>query len=402
MNTESRFDIIIVGAGIVGLTVAHEITRRAPTTRIAILEKEDGLGYHASGRNSGIMHCGIFYGSDTLKAKVCATGAARMVAFAKEHNIAHDQCGKVIVATSEDQLPTVDKLMRNASENQIPAERIDQKRLHALEPYAAAGPAAIYCPTTAIIDSKAVLAGLQEILTQRGVTFFFNCAFLRASGSNSIDTTQGQFHFGKLINCAGAYADRVAKAFGLAEEYALIPFKGIYWKLSKETNPHVRANIYPVPDISLPFLGVHLSRVISGDVYIGPTAIPALGRENYGIFKGIDMAEALGILPQIAGMYFHNDNNFRKLAHIELMKYTKRSFLASARKLMPSLEAKDLVHTPKAGIRPQLFNLKKRKLEMDYLFAKTDTTLHVLNAISPAFTSGFAFAELIVNEAGIS
>ena len=400
--TQPSVDVLIVGAGIVGLTVAHEILRRRPATRIAILEKEDGLGYHASGRNSGIMHCGIFYGSDTLKAKVCSTGAARMIAFAKQEGIAYDQCGKVIVATSDEQLPTVEKLMKNARDNNIPAERIDQQRLHEIEPYAAFGPAAIYCPTTAIIDSKVVLHRLKEILAEKGAQFHFNCAFLKQVDSTTIATSQGQFQFGKLINCAGAYADRVAKAFGLADEYALIPFKGIYWKLSPQTNPHVRANIYPVPDISLPFLGVHLSRVISGDVYIGPTAIPALGRENYGILKGIDLVEALGILPHIAGMYLHNDNNFRKLAHLELAKYHKATFLESARKLMPSLEAKDLVPTPKAGIRPQLFNVKKRKLEMDYLFAKTDTSLHVLNAISPAFTSGFAFAELIVDQAGIA
>lgn len=402
MSTDATrsFDFIIVGAGIVGLTVAAEIAKRHPKATLAVLEKESAPGMHASGRNSGVIHSGIYYGSDTLKAKFCAEGARRMMEFAEAEGIPINRCGKVILATSEAQMPTVDKLMGNARDNNIPAERIDAQQLREIEPFAVPGPAAIYCPSTAVIDSAAVVQRIKDKLEQHGATLLFNCAFQGVNGKGRIQTNQGDIGYGFLINCAGAYADKVAKAYGLAKEYVLVPFKGIYWKLSPTANPKVRANIYPVPDVSMPFLGVHLTRVISGDVYVGPTAIPALGRENYGLVQGISLAESAAIGYQLAGMYLRNKNNFRKLAHLEVGKYSKQNFLLAARVLMPSLNAEDMVPTSKAGIRPQLVNTKTHKLEMDYILAKTNDSMHVLNAISPAFTGSLAFAELIADKIG--
>lgn len=395
------YDFLIVGGGIVGLTVANELLKRYPLSKICVLEKEPSLGMHASGRNSGVMHCGIYYGNDTLKAKLCAEGARRMIEFAISEKIAVNKCGKVILATSQDQLPTVTKLMENASDNQIHAELIDQDRLHELEPFAAQGVAAIHCPDTAVIDSRAVLSRIKEMLIAKGVVFEFGAEFVGQNGRGTITTKNGRYSYGKLFNCAGAYADKVARAFGVAEEFALVPFKGIYWKLSENAKHKVRANIYPVPDVSMPFLGVHLTRTISNDVYVGPTAIPAFGRENYGILSGANIGEAMEIGAELAGMYLHNENNFRKLAHVEMGKYIKSNFLAAAQKLMPSLTADDMVPTTKAGIRPQLINKKTRKLEMDYILETTEDSIHVLNAISPAFTCSFAFSEMIVSKAGL-
>lgn len=397
----SSYDFVIVGAGIVGLTVASELRHHHPRAHIAILDKEAMPGMHASGRNSGVLHSGIYYSSDTLKARVCAEGGRRMIEFAKEEKIPYSQCGKLILATAEEQLPTIEKLLDNAKENRIPAERVDQQRLSEIEPFAAKGPAAIYCPTTTVIDSLAVVKRLREKLEQQGVTFLFHTKVLRRTQKNEIETTRGAVRFDFLYNCAGAYADRIAGIFGLAKDYALVPFKGIYWKLNETATPKIRANIYPVPDVSLPFLGVHLTRVISGDVYVGPTAIPALGRENYGKIKGIKASEAIGIGVRLTNMYLRNKNHFRKMAHREMAKYRKRNFLFAARELLPSLNSEDMVSTPKAGIRPQLVNIKTGKLKMDYILEKTDNSLHVLNAISPAFTSSFAFAERIVEESRV-
>lgn len=398
----TRFDFVVIGAGIVGLTVANELLKRQPAARIAMLEKEAAPGLHASGRNSGVMHCGIYYGNDTLKAKVCATGARRMIEFARAEGIAVNQCGKIILATTDAQLPTVEKFLRNAKENDIPAERVDLRRLREIEPNAAEGSAAIYCPTTAVIDGPAVIKRLRGKLELQGVEFMLGCNVKGPIAKGQLQTSQGTIYYGLLFNCAGAHADTVAKAYGLASDYALVPFKGIYWKLREQSNSLVRANIYPVPDVSLPFLGVHLTRVISGDVYIGPTAIPAFGRENYGMLEGLNLKEAAGIGLQLAGMYLRNENNFRLLAHNEIGKYSKANFLAAARKLVPSLTDEDMVPTPKVGIRPQLINTKTRKLEMDYIIECTDDSVHVLNSISPAFTSSFAFAEMIVGKRGIS
>jgi L-2-hydroxyglutarate oxidase LhgO len=399
--SEKTFDIVIVGAGIVGLTVAHQIRARNSSLSIAILDKENAPGVHASGRNSGVLHCGIYYGADTLKARACSAGAKQMMAFSEEHGIPFSKSGKVIIATKENQLPAIDKLLGNARDNQINARRISTDELREIEPNATEGPGAIYCPDTAVIDSNKVLQTLRALLEQSGVDFIFNCKVDLKQDGKELNTSAGKIGYGFLFNCAGAYADTVAKSFGLANEYTLVPFKGIYWKLNQGANHLVRSSIYPVPDMSLPFLGVHLTRVMSGDVYIGPTAIPALGRENYGLLEGINLGEAFSIGKKLAAMYLGNQNNFRLLAHTEIAKYRKANFLNAARELMPSLESAHMVHTPKVGIRPQLINTKSKKLEMDYIFEKTENSLHVLNAISPAFTSSFAFARMIVERAGI-
>lgn len=393
-------DYLVAGAGIVGLTVARELKKRHPEARIVVLEKEPDVGKHASGRNSGVMHSGVYYGSTTLKAKVCSTGAARMREFAAEHGIPCNRSGKVIIATSERDLPTVERLLKNARENGVNAERLDEKGIREIEPHASPYQVGIYSPDTAVIDSKAVVKKLRELLENDGIEFVFNAPVQGVSlAGKTVETPQGRFSYGFLYNCAGASADRVARKFGVGEDYTLVPFKGIYYKLRPEKNHLVRSNIYPVPDIDLPFLGVHLTRVISGDVYVGPTAIPAFGRENYGILKGMELGESLKIGAELLGMYLENKQNFRLLVHTEVRKYLKPWFVAAARKLMAELTPDDLVPCDKVGIRPQLINVKTRALEMDYIIEHGPDSLHVLNSISPAFTSSLAFAEWIVDRA---
>jgi L-2-hydroxyglutarate oxidase len=396
-------DFLIVGAGIVGLTVAKELKARHPKSTIVILEKEPHVGKHASGRNSGVMHSGVYYGNTTLKAKVCSLGAARMRAFASEHGIACERSGKVIIASSERDLPTIDRLLKNAKDNGVKAERLDEQGIREIEPYASPYQAGIFCPDTSVIDSKAVVYKLRELLEADGVQFIFNALIKEVFPSEKyVQTPSGKFSYGYLFNCAGAGADLVAKKFGHAENYTLVPFKGIYYKIKKSRDYLVKSNIYPVPDIEQPFLGVHLTRVISGDVYVGPTAIPAFGRENYGIFKGMELAESLNIGRELLAMYYENKQNFRSLVHTELKKYLKPWFVESARKLMKELNADDLEPCDKVGIRPQLINVKTRALEMDYILEQDESTLHVLNSISPAFTSSLAFAEWIVDQSQVS
>lgn len=392
-------DFIVVGAGIVGLTVACELRRRYPLARIAMLEKEAFLGMHASGRNSGVLHSGIYYEKSTLKAKVCVEGARRMKAFAAEHGITCRHSGKVIAATSARDLPVIDRLLRNAHENGIRAERLDEQGVRRIEPHAGVYEQGIFCVDTAVIDIKAVLSKLRELLIAAGVEI---CMSTRVTGidpsSRRVLTTAGAFSYGYLFNCAGAYADRVAGYYGLGLDYALLPFKGIYFQLRPGRAHLVRSNIYPVPDINLPFLGVHLTRVASGDVYAGPTAIPALGRENYGLLQGARLGESVKVGMAVAGMYRADYQNFRSHVHMEMGKYFKKNFFVAVRKLMPELNYEDLVSSTKVGIRPQLIHVKEKKLQMDYVIEKSADSLHVLNAISPAFTSSLAFAEWIVDQ----
>jgi len=394
----ASYDFIIIGAGIVGLTVARELLSRYPRASIAVLDKEQKPGIHASGRNSGILHSGIYYAKDTLKAKVCSRGANLLYEFSREHGIDCNKNGKVILATSEDQLPTMDTLVRNAKTNNIKADKIDNKHLLEIEPFARPALSAIYCPDTAAIDSQAVMDTLYRLLMKDGVKFIFSCKLLALTSTDEISTSSGVFSYGYLFNCAGAYADKIAHMDSTALEYALVPFKGTYWKLAEHARHKVRGNIYPAPDINMPFLGVHLSRTISNEVYAGPTAIPALGRENYGVLSDLKFNEAFPIVGKLCKMYIKNKNNFRAFSHTEISKYFKSRFIKELKTLVTRIESDDLVPTSKTGIRPQLINSKTGELEMDYIIKRTINKLHVLNAISPAFTSSFAFAEIIVNK----
>ena len=398
MNSNKFYDFVVIGTGIVGLTTAYELLKRRPHVKIAFIEKEPVPGMHASGRNSGVVHCGIYYDSSTLKAQVCSQGARKMIEFARSEGIAYQQNGKLILAINQEQLATVDKLMINAAESGIKAERITKNKINLIEPYAAKGEEAIFCAETAVIDNLLIIQRLHQKLERLGVEFIFNCKVNSIDSDNKIETDQGIINYGFLINCAGAYADLIAKMLGIGCQYALIPFKGIYWKLNKSEYSKVKSNIYPVPDISMPFLGVHLTKTITGDVYAGPTAIPALGRENYGLIKGMEPLESFEVAKELAVLYWKNDGNFRKSANLELAKYNKGYFYNAVRKLVPSIAIDDLVHTPKVGIRPQLVNKVTNKLEMDYILLRGQSSIHVLNAISPAFTSSFSFAELIVNQ----
>src|SRR5579883_3116850 len=352
-------DYLIIGAGIIGLSIALEIKRREPYARILISEKECKAGMHASGRNSGVMHSGIYYSSETLKAQFCAAGAALMRQFAKEHGIAYHPSGKVIIATSEKDLPVIERLLENARTNGIRGEKLNEQEVKAIEPHATPYKVGIYSPSTFIIDSKAVIQRLEKILMDYGVSFVFGSEITQIDTRHRTVRLKGEaYHYGYLFNCAGTNADRIARLFGLCKEYTLIPFKGIYYKLRPERQHLVRANIYPVPDVDLPFLGVHLTRVISGEVYVGPTAMPAFGRENYGFLQGITFREGVQIMRELFDMYCRNQQNFRKLVHTEMRKYIKSSFTDSASKLVGELETEDLISCDKVGIRPQLVNIR--------------------------------------------
>jgi len=255
-----------------------------------------------------------------------------------------------------------------------------------------------YSPDTAVIDSRAVLDKLHGLLVSERVHFALGETVTDVSKRDRcLYTASGKYSYGHVFNCAGANADRIARKFGLGRDYTLLPFKGLYYTLRPERENLVRSNIYPVPDISLPFLGVHLTRVISDDVYAGPTAIPAFGRENYGVLAGIRPGEGIKIGWQLARLYLRNQNNFRHLVHSEVERYRKTHFVEAVRRLVPDIRADDLVPSKKVGIRPQLINLRTQKLEMDFVIETTPSSVHVLNAISPAFTSAFAFSELLVD-----
>lgn len=384
-------DFLIAGAGIVGLAVAAELRSRHPDARIVVLEKEAAVGLHASGRNSGVLHSGVYYTPGTLKARLCAEGARRMLAFVRDNGVAHRVAGKVILAAGPEDLPGLERLERNAAANGIRARRLAPREVLEIEPNAAPGEG-LHCPDTAVVDSPAVVRALARRGEAAGVQIVYGENVVSAEES-AVQTASGRrYRFHRLINCAGAHADRVARLFGLAADHVLVPFKGLYWKIRPERNGLVKESLYPVPDLAFPFLGVHLTRGAAGDVYAGPTAVPALGRENYGIFEGLRPGEMGQSLWRLARLYAGRDRSFRALVHRELLHYTRRGFLAAARRLVPALREDDLVPAHKVGIRPQLVRRSDDRLEMDFHVEKNERSLHVLNAISPAFTCAFSFA----------
>ncbi|NIQ94551.1 MAG: L-2-hydroxyglutarate oxidase [Desulfuromonadales bacterium] len=389
-------DILIVGAGIIGLTLARELVERGHED-ILIIEKEADLGRHASGRNSGVLHAGIYYAPGSLRAVSCLQGNRMMKEYCRAKDLPLLETGKVIVARSADELPTLDELHRRATENGTPVEFIDEKQLAHIEPSARTVERALHSPETALVDPKAVLSSLRRDLEGSGkVSLLTDCTFRGLASKNVIRTGSGEIGFRYLINAAGAWCDRVARPFGVGHNYRLIPFKGLYHRLKESSACQVKGNIYPVPDIRNPFLGVHFSRSAMGGVYLGPTAIPAFGRENYGLLEGID-AEAPKILYEDAVLFCTNPK-FRSVALSEPKKYLPSAFHRDAEQLVHKLEPADIELADKVGIRAQLVDWRSREMVMDFLVESGENSLHILNPISPAFTSSMFLARKLVEE----
>ena len=386
--------IVICGGGIIGLSIARELLKTGGED-IVILEKEKTLGVHASGRNSGVLHAGIYYTPESLKAKLCLKGNLLIREFCKEKGIPVLETGKVIVTKKESELEGLKELYNRALRNGTKVELIDEKDLKEIEPYAKTVEKALYSPLTAVVDSKRVIKELEKDLLSSGkVKILKGVKFEGIAGSSEIKTNKGKLKFDLFINSAGAYADRVAHSFGLGQRFKILPFKGTYKKLRENKSHMVRGNIYPVPDVRNPFLGVHFTKSYNGTVYVGPTAIPAFGRENYGIFDGISY-EALSILWRDFILFLTNPK-FRKVALTEPKKYLNYSFYKDVSPMLKGIDIEDLEPSDKVGIRPQLIDWESKELVMDFLVIKDSNSVHILNAISPAFTSAFAFAELVV------
>ena len=392
--TLDKAEILIVGAGIIGLTIARELVRTGHGD-IVIIEKEPELGRHASGRNSGVLHAGIYYAPDSMKAKSCLNGNFLMRAYCKEKGLPLLESGKVIVTRTEQELPVLDELYRRATANGAKVEMIDERQLAAIEPNARTVERALFSHYTAVVDPKAVLKSLKQELEQSGrVKFHLDCKLTGLSGSSKARTSRGEIEFNRFVNAAGAHCDKVSRLFGVGEKYRLIPFKGVYRLLGKEAPFTVNSSIYPVPDIRNPFLGVHFTRSVHGDVYVGPTAIPAFGRENYGIIAGID-AEGFAIAFEDLVLFLANPL-FRSVALTEPFKYIPARFYRDAARLVKQLSPKDLVPATKVGIRPQLVDWETKQMVMDFMLVADGPALHVLNPISPAFTSSMDLAQGIV------
>jgi (S)-2-hydroxyglutarate dehydrogenase len=392
------FDYIILGAGIIGLTIARKLKQNNPSASILILEKEKLLGMHGSGRNSGVLHSGIYYPENSLKAKVCLNGSRAMMKYCLERELPVNKLGKVIVPTTLADDQQIDVLYARANSNGARAYIIDKQELKEIEPFArTASGRALFSPDTAVVDPKLILKQLYQDLTEQGVQVKFQSLCIDADHEKSeIQTKNARYTYGHLINATGQFSDKIAHIFDVGREYVLLPFKGLYYKLSEDSGIHLQRLVYPVPDLKVPFLGVHSVNSIDGASYFGPTAIPALGREHYKGLKGINIKDALSISYRLCEQYVRNQQGFRHFSHEEAGRFIKSRFVQAAQKLVPAIKAEYLLPSNKVGIRAQLLNKNTHKLIMDFLVERRKNSTHVLNAVSPAFTSSFSFADYVV------
>lgn len=391
-----RVDVLICGGGIIGLTIARELLKKG-YENIIILEKEEKIGRHASGRNSGVLHAGIYYTRDSLKAKLCLKGNHLMKDYCRQKKIPVFETGKVIVAKNEGETKVLEELYQRALDNGAKVELIDDKKLKSIEPFARTFKLALFSPETAVIKPQTILDSIETELVDSGkVKILKGLEFSGINSNSEVITNNGNICFDLFVNAAGAYSDRIAHLFGTGQNYKILPFRGTYRKLIKEKSHLVNGNIYPVPDIRNPFLGVHFTKAADGTVYIGPTAIPALGRENYEFFKGVDR-ELFQILLR-EGILFFMNAGFRKVAVSEPGKYFLRSFFEGIKDILNDLDIGDILPSQKVGIRPQLVDWQKKELVMDFAVLKHKNSIHILNAVSPAFTSSMAFAEFVVEK----
>ncbi len=389
-------DFLIIGGGIIGLTVANELILRG-FSNIAIIEKEDELGKHASGRNSGVLHAGIYYSPDSLKAKYCMQGNNLLTEFCKNNKLNLHKCGKVIVADSKEKLKGLEELKKRADKNGVEARFIDPKELWEIEPHAYTLEKAIYSPKTAVFDPLEILKALnKKIKTKEDCSISLNTAFISITNNSEVLTNHGKIKYKFLINAAGNYAEKIAHKFKIGLNYKSIPFLGTYTELSEQSSHLVNGNIYPVPDARNPFLGVHFTKGIDGKVYIGPTAIPVFGRESYSLFENLS-SESLSFLYRDVLMLLKSAP-FRSNAISEVKKYFGKYLYQECKKLIPDLKKEDILASNKAGIRAQLVDWDKKELVMDFVVEKKENSVHILNAVSPAFSSSMSFAKYVVDQ----
>ncbi|CAI1547856.1 L-2-hydroxyglutarate oxidase LhgO [Serratia grimesii] len=390
------YDVIIIGAGLVGLGVANALQEANPTQRILILEKESGPAAHQSGHNSNVVHSGIYYAPGSLKARLAKQGNQSMFAFCREHDLYHDQCGKVIVATQLKELDLLENIYQRGLQNGLAVSRLSQAQLKEREPHVN-GIEALLVPDAGIVNYSEVAAKLAEIIQQRGGVIHYGQQVEDISENSdgvSIRTQHTQYQAKWLVNCAGLFSDRIAALAGYQTGMKIVPFRGEYYVLNNEKNHLVNHLIYPVPNPDYPFLGVHFTRMYNGKRDVGPNAVLAFKREGYRKcdFNLRDLGEVLSYRGfwKIAGNYLGEG-----LAEVR-RSLSRRRFTENARQLIPALQPEDIQPGP-AGVRAQALTADG-KLVDDFHFVKGRRSLHVCNAPSPAATASLEIGREIVRQ----
>ena len=395
---DGRYNVVLIGGGIVGLAVALEITRRFPALRLLLVEKEERVACHQSGHNSGVIHSGIYYKPGSLKARLCVAGAAEMIAFCRQHDIPHKVCGKVIVATSEEELPRLEKLRRRGKANGVDGLRlIRSEELREIEPHAS-GLGALFVPSTGVTDYALVSEKYAQLTAAQGGTILTSAEVTgihRRTDEVIVQTRRGAFSANFLINCAGLFSDRISRMVGDEPPVMIVPFRGEYYTLVPARESLVRALIYPVPDPRFPFLGVHFTRRANGKVDAGPSAVLALKREGYRRTNVSlhDLASSL----TFPGFWRMAAQHWRSGCSEYYRSLSKSAFVRALQRLLPEVCAADLVPGD-SGVRAQAVR-RDGALVDDFQIVPSARMLHVLNVPSPAATASLLIGRTIVDTA---
>lgn len=387
-------DFLVVGGGIVGLATAYALQERHPGRSVVILEKERALGAHQTGRNSGVIHAGIYYKPGSFKAQFCKAGNASMRAFCREHGVPFLACGKVIVATEAAELPGLQRLYDRGIENGLEVRRLDLPRMREVEPYMA-GVAALHVPSTGIVDYRQVVAKLADLVRSRGGEIRFGTRVSKVRGGTA-ETNAGDFTGRLLINCAGLHSDRLARTAGADVSARIVPFRGEYYELKPEKRHLVRGLIYPVPDPLFPFLGVHCTKMMDGSVHLGPNAVLAFAREGYR--KTTVNVRDLGETLVYPGFWKLAARHWRAGFQEMVRSYSRAAFVRSLQRLVPAITEDDVVPS-QAGVRAQALR-PDGTLEDDFLIVRGANAIHVCNAPSPAATASLEIGKTIASMAG--
>lgn len=392
---DAPYDIAIIGGGIVGLATGLQLSRHAPSLRIAVVEKENEVALHQTGHNSGVIHSGIYYAPGSLKAKLCVAGVRAMTQFSQEYGISYEFCGKLIIATAEHEIPRLKTLFERGNANGIQnLEWIPGEQIKTLEPHAV-GLAAIYSPKTGIIDYVQVARNMARLLQERGHAVMKNrkvTSVKKLPGECVLQTSQGEIRSRYAINCGGLYSDQIAKAMGLKPAVRIVPFRGEYFLLRPERRALVKNLIYPVPDPELPFLGVHFTRTLDGKMEVGPNAVLALAREGYrrSDFNGHEIAEMMG-----DSRFWKMIGRYWKTGIFECFRaLSKQAFVHALQRFVPEITKEDLIPGP-SGVRAQAID-RQGGLVQDFVIQEASDVIHVLNVPSPAASASLAIGEYIV------
>jgi (S)-2-hydroxyglutarate dehydrogenase len=394
----ARVDVAVIGAGILGLAVARELLHRRPGLTVAVLEREPTIAMHQTGRNSGVLHAGLYYAPGSLKARLTREGQQGLEVYAAERGIAYQRCGKLVVATGPDELERLAALRARAEANGVPGlEQVGPERIQEIEPHAA-GVRGLWSPGTGIIDFKAVAAAYADDVRAAGGTIHLGTAVTGvsdASGGIVLRTDAGDLPADRLIACAGQWSDRVAAMTGTGGSERIIPFRGDYYTLTPDARSLVRGLIYPVPDPRFPFLGVHFTRRVDGEVWAGPNAVLALSRTGYRR-RDIDLREVASIAGHRG--FLRLAARFWKTGAAEMWRdWSKPAFLAELQRFVPDLRGDQITFGP-SGIRAQAVDIGGHLVE-DFRFRETDRIMHVVNAPSPAATASMAIGREVVDRA---